>query len=86
MLIILGIIVGAVLTYLLTSSKELRAYRRDRLEQCAHTINENFKTVDRISQVIVECMSTNNLSKLNDLNIDIDIDKRRLEQLFYRSN
>jgi len=41
--IIVGLIVGSVLTYLLTSSKDLNAYRRERLEKLASTLRNGIR-------------------------------------------
>ena len=53
MYIILGTILGALVGYLLTTSKELKAYRRDRLEKCALAFNEHAKTVYRLNKILI---------------------------------
>jgi hypothetical protein len=62
---IAGLIVGALLTYLLTSSKDLNAYRRGRLEALAFDIKELHKKMDIANRQIVDF-----LEKPDDLEIE----------------
>jgi len=70
---ITGLIVGAVLTYLLTSSKELSAYRRERLEKLAFDIKELHKTIDTTNRRIIDFFEKPDDLEIVQSGIDIQI-------------
>jgi len=63
---IIGVVVGAVLTYLLTSSRELNAYKRERLEQCGFCVNELAKSLANIQTILVTFLTSDKIPQ-NDI-------------------
>ena len=75
MLIILGIIVGAVLTYLLTSNKDIGAYRRDRLERLASDLKDLQKTIDKTNRTVIDFLENPDKTETGEQGIDHEIEK-----------